>query len=144
MSGSSSSNSRTCPICGSPNSSISLFCAECGSSLNASSSERNTPSDDSQTTTIFKPISNSSQREPVSTVSPMPRYDEPAASTWQAPIPATSTSAMVVVPAASTRGFYLGVVASLLILLVFLLWVWAAVLDASTRDNITSLFGLLD
>lgn len=35
MSSSSASANRTCPVCGARNSGISLFCAECGSSLNA-------------------------------------------------------------------------------------------------------------
>lgn len=35
MSSSSVSANRTCPVCGARNSGISLFCAECGSSLNA-------------------------------------------------------------------------------------------------------------
>jgi hypothetical protein len=41
------------------------------------------------------------------------------------------------------RGFYLGLVAVLLILAILLAWGWASVLDQSARDSISDLFGFI-
>jgi hypothetical protein len=41
------------------------------------------------------------------------------------------------------RGFYLGLIAVLLILAILLAWGWASVLDQSARDSISDLFGFL-
>jgi len=152
---SKTSNSRTCPVCGSPNSAISLFCAECGSSLNAADTTatgRFAPprEGDSQATAAFEPLSSSSRREPVSTVTPIPRSSTNDTA-WSAPALTPEPAAPLAVNYVagenrpeSIRGFVLGLIASVLILAVLLLWIWAAVLDASTRDSISNLFGFLN
>ncbi len=152
-----SANARICPVCGSPNSAISLFCAECGSSLNAPESgttgtyERKPAPSDSQTTTAFQPLASGKHREPVSTVTPMPVRSPAQTGTWATPAVSQPLGPVVATPNISVenrpesmRGFFLGVVACVLILAVFLLWAWAAVLDDSTRSSISDLFGLLN
>jgi hypothetical protein len=42
------------------------------------------------------------------------------------------------------RGFYLGLIAVLLILAILLAWSWASVLEESARDSIRDFFGFID
>jgi hypothetical protein len=155
MSAGNSSSSRICPVCDAPNSAFSLFCAECGASLNGAAdgetssfapvSDRST----SQETSVFTPMtepasSATTRREPASTVTPISSNTAYAPDVWSAPTPhATQASPTIHYEPTSMRGFYLGLLATLLILAVFLLWTWAAILDDSTRDSIQDLFGFI-
>lgn len=71
MSSSSASANRTCPVCGARNSGISLFCAECGSSLNAGTARSGdttalpTRPTASRPTEPFPATNGSSDRRPV-------------------------------------------------------------------------------
>lgn len=163
MSATNSASTRICPVCNAPNSNLSLFCAECGSSLNAPESDDTaaytplkTSDDDAQRTAAFEPGSFTTE----SPAPPRTESDTPAngyRSTWKSPaVTPESTPA----PAAPTwsaanvrfeptskpqsiRGFVLGLVAVLLILAVFLVWTWAALLDQETRDAIRDFFGFM-
>jgi len=62
MSTSNPASTRICPVCEAPNSNLSLFCAECGSSLNAPESDDTATykpvtasDDDAQRTAAFEP-----------------------------------------------------------------------------------------
>ena len=155
------SSSRTCPVCDAPNSTFSLFCSECGATLNGpvpSSSSTSyggeSPYSASQDTAAFVPIGGSSQptvshHAPPSSAlqNPGRTTTSPSTVTGYPGFPGQDTApAKLPVPnreRESVRGFFLGLTASVLILAVLLLWVWAAVLDTSTRDSISDLFGFI-
>ncbi len=170
MSSTNTTSTRRCPVCDAPNSNLSVFCAECGASMNAP---------DSDDTAAYKPISSGSGNETQDTAAfePGPFVEEPNNSTrvaaesppgkygsmWQASNASSSTSTSPPVPApvadwspadvtlqphreATTpgiRGFVLGMIAALLILAVFLLWTWATLLDQGTRNSIQDFFGFI-
>jgi hypothetical protein len=152
-------------VCDAPNSNLSLFCAECGSSLNAPPEEGDTAEyqplitkdeDEAQRTAAFKPgaFTNEPAPEPRADDAPVDTYQ----STWEAPTstappvapaPAWSPADVTIQPQPAgsapqgIRGFVLGVIAVFLILAVFLLWTWATLLDQDTRDSIQDFFGFI-
>ncbi len=157
---SSASSSRICPVCDSPNSSISLFCAECGASLNvpdngdtASVRSVDAGEPDSQATAaIAMPLSpgssgSSSYGASGTTVTSAaaPAWAAPAGeekAPWELDHP-PATAYVSADPDRGMRGFYLGLVAVLLILAILLAWGWASVLDQAARDSIQDFFGFI-
>ena len=162
MSSTNTASTRICPVCDARNSNISLFCAECGAALNLPA-EGDTSAyepmssnlDDAQATAAFTPAASTSKTsvptisEPATTVAPFP-------TTWEAPATAKATdavwtpadTAMQPVPTPTEpdlgmRGFWLGLIALLLVLAVFFTWSWASILDASTRESIRDFFGFI-
>ncbi len=163
MSSTNTASTRTCPVCHAPNSNLSLFCAECGSSLNApeegdTAAYRPLPArdtDDSQRTAAFKPGSytdDASNSTRVATDPPTTGFTSmwddtsaaPAASPpgWT-PVDVTFQPDPPAAGPQGIRGFVLGTIAVLLVLAVFLLWTWAAILDGETRNSIRDLFGFI-
>ncbi len=163
MSSTNTASTRKCPVCDAPNSNFSLFCAECGASMNAPESDD---------TAAYKPISNgqTNQAQDTAAFEPGSFTDDPNnstrmtaepppgehGSTWQAANASPSPPAPVWSPADVTfqtqqeapspqgiRGFVLGLLAVLLMLAVFLLWTWATLLDQGTRDSIQDFFGFI-
>lgn len=135
-----SNPSRTCPACGARNNDRSLFCAECGVGLATTTDNWN---DDSQQTQSFEPVRDdtdwhrpadtrqrtSSEDIPVSGSPPEyasfdhTRQDQPVAL-----VPARAPE--------SSRGFWLGVLAWLLIAVVVGMYIWAGVLGEQLKDDI--------
>lgn len=161
MSSTNTASTRICPVCDAPNSNLSLFCAECGASMNAPESDDTAAykpipnDDDAQRTAAFEPGSfadTSQGATRVTTEPPTGGYG----SMWQAANASPSPSAPDWSPANVTfqpqqagtaphgiRGFVLGLLAVLLMLAVFLLWTWATLLDQGTRDSIQDFFGFI-
>jgi uncharacterized Zn finger protein (UPF0148 family) len=143
---------QICPNCGAPNSALSIFCAECGTSLTTSrddDDEENT----GQTTVSFTPMSErpdpalstwESSRDTQATQEFTPRspdmnaIDDPASSTWE-PEDAYATTAMER-PQESRRGFILGMLATILIVIVIAFFVWSSMVSQGFRDSVTGLF----
>lgn len=162
MTTANTSSTRICPVCDAPNSSLSLFCAECGASLSvpvegdtAEYTPVATGDDDPQATATYTPArttratgtgdsatpaANDGGTSQFSSWSPSPA----AALPWQAEPDANfyPTPSATGAPR-SNRGFYLGLLAGLLIVAVFLLWGWAALLDQDSRDSIQDFFGFI-
>lgn len=87
MTSASATSARNCPVCGSPNSGLSLFCAECGAALNGSSESD---------TTAFRTSRPDNDSQPTQSFVPAPSHEAPAPSEsgrWQVP-GATSTTAL--------------------------------------------------
>ena len=165
---SSNASQRTCPSCGAANNSFSLFCAECGASLEApeagdtSAYRPLADEDDGQATAAFTPTATtrSAEPEPVADATQATRSAPPVRSTVQPYAPGWDTE-----PAAPTaswaetgtehrtltigaqpesmRGFFLGLVAVLLIAIVFGAWIWAGILTDGARDSIRDFFGFI-
>lgn len=163
MSSTNTASTRKCPICDAPNSNFSLFCAECGASMNAPESDDTAAykpvakgdDDDAQRTAAFEPGSFADTSQDATRVTTEPPTGE-YGSMWQAANASPSPPAPVWSPADVTfqtqqeapaaqgiRGFVLGLIAVLLMLAVFLLWTWATLLDQGTRDSIQDFFGFI-
>lgn len=180
MSSSTASTSRTCPACGARNSGISLFCAECGSSLN-SDTDRNgdtaanpTRSSPSQHTEPFSPaLGDPSDNErwrkrpgqhqdetaPFEMAPSTPRSSTSANEPWRSAAIGTSSDTFAADPLnhrqqpatvtmvenqhRGARGFFLGLLAFILIAIVVGLYGWTAWLSADLRDTISSWFGFI-
>ncbi len=140
------SASVICPVCDAPNASRSLFCAECGASLTESSGNTasidSVPSTDSQSTAVISPSrswsdaasSRSTSSTSISpTVAPLSLTPVMDSNPYLLPVP---------VAPESRRGFWLGIVALILMLIVLGLWIWGGVLAVDTRDSVRDLFGL--
>ena len=135
-----------CPVCDAPNAGRSLFCAECGASLTETSGTTSSidpaSSTDSQSTAVI-PSSRSwsdtaSSRDTSSTtvapsVAPLSLSPAVDSNPYLLPVP---------VEPESRRGFWLGIIALVLMLIVLGLWIWGGVLAADTRESVRDLFGL--
>jgi len=156
---------RTCPFCNARNTNLSLFCAECGASLNGAADGDTaayaplTDRGDAQETSEFEPASRA--YDPVETTRPnasassaastpesaSPSYWEnptmPASDRAWSPIHAEPSSPGYDQGPRGVRGFVLGSIAFLLALAVFLLWTWASLLDQDTRESIQDFFGFI-
>lgn len=136
-----------CPVCDAPNASRSLFCAECGAAL----------SDSSGDTAPISPVGNVDSQS--TAVIPSSRSWSDAASARQPSVTAVSSTVepltlspamadpnpyLLPVPVApeSRRGFWLGVIALVLFLIVLGLWIWGGILAADTRESVRNLFGM--
>lgn len=172
MTSSSASTSRTCPVCGARNSGISLFCAECGSSLNTDANLDRT----GETASIPIPTSASQHTEPFTVARDETsdgqvwretrdqRHDDtapfrptPVTDRWNTSSNGAGTSgvpldlpeqddrpipvAMVERRAVGARGFFLGLLAFLLITVILGLYGWSAWISADLRDTISGWFG---
>ncbi len=183
MTSSSASTSRTCPVCGARNSGISLFCAECGSSLNADVDRTgDTAASPTQPATFqhtepFSPASptrgGTSDRQrwrtgedlrndetaPFRTAPRIATSSAPASDRWSTSSNGAATGSFPVDPphqgdqpaavsmverqATGVRGFFLGLLALLLIGVVLGLYGWTAWLRADLRDTISGWFGFI-
>lgn len=137
---------KICPVCGFENNPASLFCADCGASLSQA-----TTVDDSQETTVLAPAISGATETMVfqGAVSDRPR------STVSAPYHAEiddadderdGGDALAARPdpapsPESIRGFVLGSVAMLLMLLIITFYIWSTVLPESQRDAVLHWFG---
>jgi hypothetical protein len=157
---------RNCPACNARNTRFSLFCAECGTSLNGETVAGETAAfapltgrDDAQQTSAFEPASRdygtdaeSADAEPAEQA-PADRDYRPY---WEQSTPTTQASDRVWSPVDAAapaigfqdagqgkRGLVLGLFAAFLMLVVFLLWTWAALLDQGSRDSIRDFFGFI-
>jgi hypothetical protein len=167
MTSASATSARNCPVCGSRNSGLSLFCAECGAALNGSSEGDTTAfqtdrSDhDAQRTQAFVPTStNLSDKDhsrwqspdAIASSSVSPSQDT-SAYPWKATPPgepqrvdtswqssSKATSVQPVQADEGIRGFVLGVLAAVLIAALLCLYVWAGVLSENTQDTVTGWF----
>lgn len=154
MVSSHASSSRTCPTCGAHNSELSIFCAECGAGLNGGPWES-----DGQTEAFQHAVTGSegSWNTPVdtgrqSTATGTTSVDDTDDTAHAAETPRYSTfnhgyGAGAVVASWSTasedrgtRGFWLGMLAWLLILAVFCIYLWSAALSSGLREDIRDLF----
>lgn len=170
MSASDTTGHRICPVCGSSNSRLSLFCAECGASLNgtAPTPDDATPSDPQATQPIqrltsaapveeerspWAPPRNGSDQstaayQPVTTavVETAPAASATMTSTVESPAitpgwetPSSAEPALVMEydePEESLRGFFFGVVATIIILIVAAIYVWTILPNGDLRDSI--------
>jgi len=134
-----------CPVCDAPNAPRSLFCAECGTPLQAPDDESGgtdsgNPVTDSQSTAVIP----SSHSWSEAAAAPVTR-DTPGDSRI-APLPVSPVDEVnpyLAHPsraAESRRGFWLGVVALILMLAILGMWIWGGVLAEDTRTSIQDLF----
>ena len=159
---------RTCPACNARNTNLSLFCAECGASLNGGTDDGDTTAfapladrDDAQHTSVFEPASrpfDPDERTRIGATDPSDystaeRDYQPYWMGAASPTPASDQVWSSIDPESSliayeqaqrgARGFFLGLIAVLLVLAVFLLWTWASLLDQDARDSIQDFFGFV-
>lgn len=160
---------RICPACDARNTNLSLFCAECGASLNGGISDGDTTAfapmtdrNDAQQTSVFEPESrafDSGDTTRSATTLPSDRqtaerdyqpYWERSASpasvadqVWAPIDPEPSPIVYDQAQRGGKRGFFLGLIAVFLMLGVFLLWTWASLLDPDARDSIRDFFGFI-
>jgi hypothetical protein len=145
-------SSRTCPACGAHNSELSIFCAECGTSLNNGSwdddgqTQAFQPAAPSPSSSSWSSPADSEHRTTSGTYPAVPATDD--ATITRAPnVFATSGSGAAVDSWSSwdreadrgMRGFVLGTVAWLLILAVFGVYLWSAVLSGGLKSDIRDL-----
>ena len=135
-----------CPVCDAPNASRSLFCAECGASLTDSSGDTapiaTSSTVDSQATAVIPSggtwaDAGTGRQAAATTISPTvePLTLSPAGdpNPYLLPVP---------VAPESRRGFWLGMVALVLMLIVLALWIWGGILADDTRESVRNLFGM--
>ena len=143
---------QICPNCGAPNSALSIFCAECGTSL--SSAQVDDEQDNvGQTTVSFAPVSDEpgpgatsweAANDSQSTQEFTPQSpdadstSEHAVSTWQ--LPEAHAAPYAIRPPESRRGFVLGLIAAILIVMVIGFFIWSSIVGQGFRDSITGLF----
>jgi hypothetical protein len=141
------SEARICPECGTRNSGLSLFCAECGAALfhdpSGSGEETSTgttstfaPAQDPNATAEFIPVNASAQDTMASSGRWTPSVPQ---DTWSSPA-APPAEATFVRPE-SRRGLVLGWIASVLIALVIGFVIWSSLLSPGVRDTISGWFG---
>lgn len=132
---------RICPECGTSNSGLSLFCAECGASLTNAVTE---DAVDSEATATFRPVSRDAvSPDPYATQEFQPQAAAqntaagvaPAEPAWSAPASTYRDRREE-----SRRGLVLGWIAGVLILLVIGYLGWTSFLDPDTRDSIIGVF----
>ena len=178
MTSSSATTSRTCPVCGARNSGISLFCAECGSSLNGDAHRTGdtaaipihpTTAQHTEPYRVTRGSTSGTQRwstsesqdeiAPFRTTSANRTSSAPIGDRWSAASNGggaevfaadtpyhdafSPTVTMVEHHAPSTRGFFLGLLAFLLIAVILGLYGWTAWLSADLRDTISGWFDFI-
>jgi hypothetical protein len=141
-----STTPRICPQCGATNTGRSLYCAECGADLSqppdptmtrplGSASDQPGTSGADQRTETYAPAWNQSwsgnDRDAASSgtnahdaVTPVRTPVTPVATGQPAAIKPTATK-----PASSSRGFYLGLIAILIIVAIALVLVWLSLVQ---------------
>lgn len=152
MSPTSTPGKRICYECGHTNSGISLFCAECGASLNDESTDRQ----NIESTTTFRPASTGQEtinwdggpQDPHATAEFQPQTDTASTqatpawdhkeSRWSEPVDTIQTSGFY--EPESLRGLVLGWIASFLIVLVIGFFIWSTILSQGFRDSVIGFF----
>ena len=141
---------KACPTCGHLNIPRAAFCAQCGRSLQGDGTRdaEAQPDDDAQSTSVYTPIGSPGSD---ATSSPWAApgtsqtiIDVDPGQTTAFPISqplSYSDDSFAAVPelnraAESIRGFWLGIVAGVLIAAVLALYVYSAWLSDSTRDTV--------
>lgn len=143
---------QICPRCGAANKPLSIFCAECGTSLEGSDTN-NDDENVGQTTVSFTPVNDHGAAAPAAWDPPvdtqttqlftpqrpeMAATGESAAASWT-PNEEYSTSYMQR-PPESRRGFVLGLIAAMLIIIVICFFIWSSVVSESFRDSVIGFF----
>lgn len=143
---------QVCPNCGATNSPLSIFCAECGASLDGSDTDID-HENVGQATVSFNPVSDQSDRKPAewdrladsqTTQLFTPQHadviaaGDPLTSAWE-PNEEYPTSYMQR-PRESRRGFVLGLIATLLIVVVIGFFIWSSVVSEGFRDSVIGFF----
>lgn len=142
---SADTSSITCPECGTLNRPSSVFCAECGAMLPHPDADA-----DPNATASFMPVStdehdretwDASDTQTTQIFTPRVEYDAPLpAPVAESPWTPSYTGHANYVPDPGRRGFVLGIIASILILIVFGFFLWSTVASEGFRDSITGLF----
>jgi hypothetical protein len=132
----------TCPVCDAPNASRNLFCSECGASLAVEARDATATVEqvtDSQSTAVIP-----SSRTWADTSSRTHDVEETTVAPVAGASLAESRPVVHFEPAVteSRRGFWLGLIALVLMMLIFAFWIWGGVLAADTRDSLRSLIGM--
>jgi hypothetical protein len=141
--GAASTPIRICPECGTRNSGLSLFCAECGASLTHAVVDG---ADDSQTTATYRPLpAKEPSSDPYATQQFTPQAIaaiQPSGTNGDGHTRSVSSAitSEYVPNTESRRGLVLGWIAGVLILLVIGYLGWTSFLDPDTRDSIIGIF----
>lgn len=146
MSTTANGGGQTCPNCGYQNSEAAAYCAECGTRLESSNT-------DTQATTAFSPVdtTGTATSDPAATWGTNDGAYETQEFAPQAPAGADHGSRATAdwyptpVPVhrsapESRRGFLLGVIAMILILLVIGFLAWSTLVSDGFRDSVTGIF----
>lgn len=151
MSSNPTTSTKICPHCGHVNNARSVFCGECGTSLDELDKDDHLD-DPGQTTVSFNPVGNDPDPQATlwgpssdaqATKEFTPQYpaeatmDNPAAPGWQ---PEPGYTAYASYPSESRRGFILGIIAVILIVVVILFFLWSSIVGQGFRDSITGIF----
>lgn len=142
-----STTPRICPQCGATNTGRSLFCAECGAALNqppdptmthplTGGTHTEPPAGSDQRTEAYAPAWeqpwSGKEHEPAASAAP-PRgggIGTAVHTPVDSPAPGTDSPVLInAVPPASSRGFYLGLVAILIIVAIALALGWLALVQ---------------
>jgi hypothetical protein len=148
----SDTDDRVCELCGRLNKAGSAFCADCGASLEAEADETATDTDNanSEQTVSFAPVRmtepsshNDSPWAPPDRTERVSRHDDEP---WRdaeppAPVPGleqSSRSSSGYASSADTggRGFFLGLLGVMIILVVLAVYVYSAWLNDATRSTL--------
>jgi hypothetical protein len=130
----------TCPTCGHVNIPGAAFCAQCGRSLADGETE-----DETQVTSTYAPVGattadRSPWAPPAEGIPPTTDAGQtsalPITSSWTLTNQDATPEPAIPHHEESIRGFVLGAIAAVLILLVVLLYIYTAWLGDSTRDTI--------
>ena len=132
-----------CPACGHVNIPDAAFCSRCGRSLDGDAeSGVIAASADSQATSTFEPVTSTVTPPPSSLWARPDSLDGDPGQTSALPTPPAWTAVVdpTHLPArrepVGVRGFWLGVIATVLILAVLAIYIYAAWLSDSARDTI--------
>lgn len=132
-----------CPECGHVNIPGAAFCARCGRSLRDDAAQEviDVGPDDSQATSTFEPVTSTVTAPSSPWARPDPLEGDPGrTSALSAPPTHTPSADFTPVPVTrapeGTRGFWLGVLAVLLILAVLAVYIYAAWLSDSARSTV--------
>src|SRR5699024_6322356 len=141
MTGQESTETLVCPACGTTNRPGSVFCAQCGAILDRGD-------DDAQATAAFTPLPDQGDTARENMDAPdaqmtqlftprAPIDAQRGAFTWGSPRMDTTAPG---VPQPAWRGFVLGTIATVLILIVFGFFLWSTVASDGFRDAVTGFF----
>ncbi|HWV25145.1 MAG TPA: zinc ribbon domain-containing protein [Thermomicrobiales bacterium] len=136
---STGSSSITCPECGTLNRAESVFCAECGAMLPHTNAATNATASFTPIDSLDDELRETSDSETTQIFTPRTDYDDyqpETDSSWSSSGPGPSAY----VPEPGRRGFVLGIIATILILIVFGFFLWSTVASDGFRDSITGLF----
>jgi hypothetical protein len=125
---------KICRECGRRNVSRAQFCARCGQTLNDETALESRDVDSTQATSVFVPVSQPLPEDSWAQAETQQTTALPVQTAeWSSSPPARSPSAR----RESPRGLLLGILASMLIIAVLGIYVYAAWLTPSLRDELT-------